>query len=631
MELAFLERQYLRFGSVLPRGDLLEIMRRDLEGGFVGHLDELVPSLIKEDDIYGKDRRGKDSAEPELGIAEVATSGDAKSQYQWWNAETQGNWLDGLARTAVLADDALMLKKAEDYISHRSDLQEPSGYIGIYKEELRFNGEFENGEFWAMSTLCRGLLALYEGVGKSEYLTAVERVLGLVMEKYPIGEGEPFSCTNEGENASCCGISHGLTITDSFYSLYKITGDEKYLSFAAWLYESYSKSPRVESDCQLDNVLDKEYHFHGHGVHTYEQFRALILAAYSDSPQKEICARALEAYLEKLDDYLCPSGAPIGDEWVNPKGADASTTGYEYCSLHELLHSYTLLLELSGDLKWADRAEVLFFNAGMGARHPERSSIAYLKSDNSYSMESVFQGEQAHCFCGKQTRYKYSPAHQDVAVCCVPNAGRIMPYYISAQWLRTEKGFLKALYGAGVMTVDIGGQTVTIEEASDYPYDTKISIAVSVTAAVKFELAFRIPDWCESFAVTGADFSQNGNVITAEEVWSGERRIEISFERKIITHTDRQGDIYFSYGATVLALPIDSTERVIKTHPVDGLFDTEYAPVGNYDYSATGEIFEAGGKITAVLIDNQTGKVEQRELVAMGRTVLRRVTFKVVR
>ena len=39
--------------------------------------------------------------------------------------------------------------------------------------------------------------------------------------------------------------------------------------------------------------------------------------------------------------------------------ADADETGYEYCSIHELLDTYTHLLQKNGDLRWADRVEWL--------------------------------------------------------------------------------------------------------------------------------------------------------------------------------------------------------------------------------------------------------------------------------
>ncbi len=53
--------------------------------------------------------------------------------------------------------------------------------------------------------------------------------------------------------------------------------------------------------------------------------------------------------------------------------------------------------------------------------------VAYLKSDNSYYMYGGLNGDTT---VKHQTRYKYSPVHQDAAVCCVPNAGRIAPYFV---------------------------------------------------------------------------------------------------------------------------------------------------------------------------------------------------------
>ncbi len=46
-----------------------------------------------------------------------------------------------------------------------------------------------------------------------------------------------------------------------------------------------------------------------------------------------------------------------------------------------------------------------------------------------------------------QTRYKYSPVHQDAAVCCVPNAGRITPYYVTSMWMKHEEGSVATLLG----------------------------------------------------------------------------------------------------------------------------------------------------------------------------------------
>ena len=52
--------QFTPFSAIKPSGWIRAQMQHDLEHGFVGHLDELVPDLIQRDDIYGADRDGED-------------------------------------------------------------------------------------------------------------------------------------------------------------------------------------------------------------------------------------------------------------------------------------------------------------------------------------------------------------------------------------------------------------------------------------------------------------------------------------------------------------------------------------------------------------------------------------------
>jgi hypothetical protein len=80
---------WLRFGAIKPTGWMRAQMQRDLEHGFVGHLDELVPDLIHDDDIYGADRLTQDVDEKDLGL--IAHDTGWEIQYLWWNSETQSN------------------------------------------------------------------------------------------------------------------------------------------------------------------------------------------------------------------------------------------------------------------------------------------------------------------------------------------------------------------------------------------------------------------------------------------------------------------------------------------------------------------------------------------------------------
>src|SRR5690606_9559622 len=102
---------------------------------------------------------------------------------------------------------------------------------------------------------------------------------------------------------------------------------------------------------------------------------------------------ALDHFEQKIKLTTTATGGPVGDEWIIGRRADATTRGYEYCSLQELLHSYASLLAKTGTTGYGDKIENLFFNAAQGARHPEESCIAYLKSDNSYYMTGGINGD----------------------------------------------------------------------------------------------------------------------------------------------------------------------------------------------------------------------------------------------
>jgi DUF1680 family protein len=154
-------------------------------------------------------------------------------------------------------------------------------------------------------------------------------------------------------------------------------------------------------------------------------------------PQNPELSKALNIYLDRIKNTTTISGGAIGDEWIAERTADATHTGYEYCSLQELLDSYSLLLQKTGNATVGDDIENIFYNAAQGSRNPNHSCIAYLKTDNSFEMLGTKNGEVEPD--RKQTRYKYSPAHQDVAVCCSPNAGRISPYFVQNAWMKEGK------------------------------------------------------------------------------------------------------------------------------------------------------------------------------------------------
>ena len=86
------------FGAVKPEGELRASMERDMNG-CIGHLEELAPTIVCDQKIYGADRLTRVSKQADLGRKpDEHEDKDIQSvdvQYMWWNSESQSNWRDG--------------------------------------------------------------------------------------------------------------------------------------------------------------------------------------------------------------------------------------------------------------------------------------------------------------------------------------------------------------------------------------------------------------------------------------------------------------------------------------------------------------------------------------------------------
>ena len=83
----------IRFGAVHPEGDLRNRLQADMDG-CIGHLEELAPAIVCQQEIYGKDRLTRMSRQAELGRkpdehTEFEGTG-TDVQFMWWNSEKIG-------------------------------------------------------------------------------------------------------------------------------------------------------------------------------------------------------------------------------------------------------------------------------------------------------------------------------------------------------------------------------------------------------------------------------------------------------------------------------------------------------------------------------------------------------------
>jgi len=611
--------QFLPAGEVQPRGWLLEQIRADVTEGFTPVLDQLTPSYC---DMSAFETRNKsDLAKPKIGGL-------------WWPGETSGNWLDGYFRMAYLSGDQKAKAEADALVEKILKNQEDDGYLGVYPKGLRYQsplGPPNNGELWDQTCLFRGLLAYSEMTGRQDVLDAVRRAVDLTISKY--GDGRPYWQAEIPGG----GPAHNLMFVDVCEYFYRLTGDKKYVDFAKFLYDGYNGPEKVdEYDILVRNLSKPEKLFAGHAATLMEHLRVPLFVYYATGDDKY--RAAVENIFSKTARQTGDTGAAIGDESFRQQ-LPSPYLSHEHCTMFELMNSLQSGVEKTGRADLGDWIELLSYNAAQGARLRDGSAtrgIQYQGYDNQF--EASHKGIGGRC--------KYSPTHEDVAVCCPPTAGKFYAYFTNYLWMRAGDGLAAVVYAPNELKTKVAGVPVTITTDTSYPFEDDVRMTVKAGKPVEFPIWLREPGWAGTMTVDapGAELRQEKGWRILTKKWQDGDRINISFNPEVVQKQATNGEIFWRRGPLVFALPIPSERVELRTYPVKGFADYDILPAKGaaWNYGVDGE---SGGfklqktgatgfpwvaspvALAGRLFNRDTGKEEQVRLLPVGSILLRRMAF----
>jgi uncharacterized protein len=539
------ELKTIPLNEITLEGWMKNQLARDISTGYISIYDELQPTMQM--DVFGPKKAKNYSIDQDGNwIARRET---------WWPGEHEGYYADLMVRSAFLTGYQPWLEKSKTKMDYVINHQEPSGYIGIYDEETRLDNLLnENGEFWSQSRVLGALLAYYEYSGEKKYFDAAKKAMDYTIYRYQKSGKTYFNQPNPNGG----GLTHGLMIIETLEWFYKLTKDKKYLDFAFWVYEDYSAAEEKvgNTDSQLKKLLDRELMFEDHAVHTCEHYRVpLFLAANTANP---LYHKAVKNAWYKMKRSLNPSGAIATD--VRKHESVAFNYGspdlpFEYCTITELLISFTAGLEKKMDADYGDMVERLTFNAAQGSRLADGSAIIYLGKDN-----------QKNAVENNNFRYQYAACHR--VACCNLQAGKIIPYYAANMWMKSKdnKKIFAALLGASSVNTKVNGVQVNIQEETLYPFDNKIKFTVSPEKKRKFTLAIRNPYWSKNTQVKclDAEVVEKDGFIYVTKKWDKGDVCMVELEEKIEAHRSMDNDFYFTRGALMYSLPIEDVRQVTQ-------------------------------------------------------------------
>ena len=456
-----------------------------------------------------------------------------EGQFGW---EEMPYWLKGFIDLGCVLNDQRIIAEANRWIEGILSSQDSSCYFGPRRNLAQH-------DIWPNMVMLCVLRTQYEATKDPRILPFMLKyfrwLTTVPLEHYLPGSWQKW---RGGDNL------------DHIYWLYNHTGEK-------WLLELARTNHERTADWTGSIPT-------WHGVNLCQGFREPA-EYYQQTSDKRYLRATQRNYDSIMATYgQVPGGMFGADENARP-GYTGPRQGAETCSIVEMMHSDEMLLGITGDVTWADRAEEVAFNMLPAAMTPDLKGLHYLTAPNSVQLDRT---NKAPMIENDGDMLSYNPADYR---CCQHNVAFGWPYFAEYLWMATQgNGLAAVFYAASTVTARVGdGTEARIDERTNYPFDEIVEFVFSVPHAVEFPLLLRVPAWCtdatvdvngkrEKIAGSARPWIElqrtwkNGDVVRLElpmrisvKVWDKNQHA-VSVHRGPLTYSLRIGERWQRYGGT---------------------------------------------------------------------------------
>jgi DUF1680 family protein len=404
-------------------------------------------------------------------------------------------------------------------------------------------------DVWTHKYNLIGLLSYYRVTGDKKALKASKRAADLMYETFVVKKRSMrLASAHMGMAAT--------SVLEPISILYRFTGDPRYLELChfivnSWEDENDPDSWMYEDGCQLlTNLLDHGNVYKTANRKAYEMLSNIVglLELYRVDPDERYIIAAKNAWKDIATQRLYITGTASYHEQFTPD--HQLPPGYaagEGCVTVTWLQLTAHLLELTGEVQYADELERTIYNALLAAQSPHTGEVTY------------FVPLIGQRWYGDRDR-KLEPQIS----CCsssIPRGIAMIPEFASGT-LNGKPALLEYIPGTHVLHYNAGDvcKNVTLHVRGDYPRTGDLVIEVEPGEPARFPLVLRVPEWVEGFEVTieGKVYkpSRGNRLIEIEREWSrgDSLQVKIPLDIRIVPDGDKTTEsVAFVRGPQVLA------------------------------------------------------------------------------
>ncbi|MFT3902888.1 MAG: glycoside hydrolase family 127 protein [Niabella sp.] len=518
--LQFLE---LPIGAITPDGWLKEMLVRQ-KNGATGKLDQLYPLVM------GK-RNGW-----------LGGDGD-----QW---ERGPYWIDGLLPLAYILKDKELIAKVKPWVEWSLNSLQPDGYFGPKKDYPDERGIQRNNsqDWWPKMVMLKVLKQYYMATGDQRVIrlmTAYFKYQLKTLPEKPLDNWTFWARYRAGDN---------LMVV---LWLYNITGDSFLLELADLIHK---QTVDYTHDFLYTDLLSRPGSIHC--VNLAQGIKEPVIY-YQRKPEQQFLT-AVEKGFDDLRKYNgLANGLFGGDEALH--GNDP-TFGSEFCTAVEMMFSLESILNVTGDVRYADHLEQIAFNALPAQIDEQFMNRQYYQQANQVMVTrhmrnfSVDHDGADVCY-GLLTGY----------ACCTSNMHQGWPKFTQNLWYATADNGLAALvYAPSAVTAKVAdGTAVTFKEQTNYPFEESIRFVLEAKAkkTLRFPFYLRVPTWCREAVVKINDVvykKEKGNaMVKIDREWKNGDVVSLELPMHIRKNIWQQNSVSIERGPLTYALKIGEDERKI--------------------------------------------------------------------
>jgi DUF1680 family protein len=478
-----------------------------------------------------------------------------------WQGEHIGKWLHAATLATVETGDPELSVMLHEAVNRLLATQLPNGYIGTYAEPKRYYVADVDGQWdvWTSRYVLYGLLTYQQYYPNPKVMTACEKLADLLISTY----------TPDGRNITDAGTRHGLsalTLLESMAMFYQMTGEEKYLHFAEHMLERSEQKSGLKVMSQLLN---------GESVMTVGDGKAYQLMAvlmgslrlYQATGEQKYFDVVKTAWNDIEKNHLTIAGGPwgIGERDLSDLDRVADGIGdtrecfaspeyfipyssVEECAATSWVQLSKMMLEITGEAKYANHAERTLLNTTMTGQHKEGLDGTYFMV---FNRGREWSSSQMNCCNSSRPRAFEEYARHRVGII----EGRL--------------SFSSLMPGHVDIPAELGGGKLVVSGNS--PVAPNATIKFEQTAGKKFAVEFCAP-WntdLESVTINGQPVTPRKNsrgFYSLEQVWKAGDVLDIAFIYPVRSWINSsplldKTFISFTYGPWVLGQKMGSDKE----------------------------------------------------------------------